>query len=451
MQAMDDEHPRLPIRIVITDDLERSRVTVFFRALLAIPHLIVVSLWGVAAFAVSIILWLALLFEGRAPKSLQSFVTSYLRYSVQVGAYVHLAAAPFPRFGGADGYPVDVEIEPTRTQSRGRVAARLPLALPLLLLATALGGGAFFGNVSWVSRQDGFDSTGWSTGVTMGGVAATAAFLGWFAALARGRMPRGLRDLIAYAIGYTAQVTGFLLLVTDRYPTSDPSRVLPLAALPEHAVALRLEDRLERSRLTVFFRLLLAIPHLIWLALWTVLVLLAAILAWFAALATARVPRGLHRFMAAWVRYSTHVGAFLFVVGGPFPGFVGAAGSYPVDLVIAPPERQRRSVTLFRFWLAIPALLLSSAYSLALYVVALLGWWAALFTGRMPEGIRNLGAVSLRYTGQANAYLFLLTDRYPDSGPAVLDRPHDEQLQLELEPPATPPESPSDLPGIEAG
>ena len=51
---MDDEpRPALPIRIVVTDDLERSRVTVFFRLLLAIPHLVVVALWGIAAFAVA--------------------------------------------------------------------------------------------------------------------------------------------------------------------------------------------------------------------------------------------------------------------------------------------------------------------------------------------------------------------------------------------------------------
>jgi hypothetical protein len=435
MRAMDDGTPRLPIRIVVRDDLERSRVTVFFRFFLAIPHLIVVGLWGVAAAAVSVVLWLALLFEGRAPTSLQSFVAGYLRYSVQVAAYVHLVSAPFPRFGGADGYPVDLDIEQARTQTRGRVAARLILALPVLLLAGALGGAAISGDFAWVSNRDGYGSSGWTTGAGFGGVASAAAVLGWFATMARGRMPRGLRDLAAYAIAYTAQVAGFLLLVTDRYPTSDPTRVLPLAELPPHPVELQLQDRVERSRLTVFFRLLLAVPHLIWLALWTLLALVVVIVAWVAALATARVPGSLHRFLAAWVRYSMHVGAFLFVVGGPFPGFVGAAGSYPVDLAIAAPERQRRSVTLFRFWLAIPAFVLSSAYSLALFIVALLGWWASLCTGRMPEGMRNLGAVSLRYTGQVNAYLFLLTDRYPDSGPAVRDDPRDVQLQLELEPP----------------
>jgi hypothetical protein len=238
--------------------------------------------------------------------------------------------------------------------------------------------------------------------------------------------------LIAYCIAYMAQALGYVLLVTDRYPTSDPARVVPIAELPPHPVRLELTDELERSRLTVVFRLLLAIPHLVWLGLWSLLVLLAVPIVWVVALVTGRVPSALHRFLAAWVRYAMHVGAFLFLVGGPFPGFVGAAGSYPVDVAIDPPQRQHRAVTLFRIWLAIPAFILSAAYTAVVWLVALLGWWAALFTGRMPEGLRNLGAVSLRYTAQVNAYLFLLTDRYPYSAPAVHARVGDEQLELDL-------------------
>jgi hypothetical protein len=430
MGVMEDAPPRLPIRIVVSDDLERSRVTIFFRLILAIPHLIVVGLWGIAAGAVSIVLWLALLVEGKAPRTLQAFVVSYLRYSVQVSAYVYLAAGPYPPFGGGDGYPFDLEVEPSPRQSRGRVAARLLLAFPVLILAGALGSGSVLSDVSWLGTRG--SGSEWRTGWSIGGLAATAAFLAWFASLVRGRTPRGLRDLTAYCIGYTSQAIGYVLLVTDRYPTSDPVRVLPLAELPQHPVQLELTDGVERSRLTVFFRLLLAIPHLLWLSLWSVLMLLAVVLAWFAALATGRVPSALHRFIAAWVRYAMHVGAFLFLVGGPFPGFVGAAGSYPVDVAIDPPQRQHRAVTLFRIWLVIPALLLGGAYTAVVWLVALLGWWAALFTGRMPEGMRNLGAVSLRYTAQANAYLFLLTDRYPYSAPAVRDRPRHEQLELKL-------------------
>jgi Domain of unknown function (DUF4389) len=434
--------PDLPIRIVVTDDLQRSRVTVFFRLFLAIPHLIVVALWGIAAFFVSFILWIALLFEGRAPESLQRFVTSYIRYAVQVSGYLHLAANPWPRFGGSDGYPIDVEIDAARRQSRKSVAPRLFLALPAFLIATVLGGQAWFGGGGWGGGTSESSTAWWSTGASVGGLAATAAFLGWFAALVRGRTPRGLRDLASYGIAYTAQMTAYFLLVTNVYPTSDPNRVLPLATLPPHPVRLALTDRIERSRLTVFFRLLLAFPHIIWLLLWSIVGLLASIVAWIVALVIGRVPSSLHRFLAAWVRYGMHVGAFLFLVGGPFPGFVGAAGSYPVDLEIDPPQPQRRLVTLFRFWLAIPALLLASAFTLAVYLVAVLGWFAALATGRMPEGIRNLGAVSLRYTGQTNAYLFLLTDRYPHSSPVVATAPRDEQLELGLWLPEQGPEPP---------
>jgi len=41
----------------------------------------------------------------------------------------------------------------------------------------------------------------------------------------------------------------------------------------------------------------------------------------------------------------------------------------------------------------------------------------ALFLGRMPDGLRNLGAYVLRYGAQTGAYFYVLTERYPDSGP----------------------------------
>ena len=38
-----------PIRLILSDDLSRTRLTVFFRLILAIPHLIWLGLWGIAA------------------------------------------------------------------------------------------------------------------------------------------------------------------------------------------------------------------------------------------------------------------------------------------------------------------------------------------------------------------------------------------------------------------
>ena len=166
---------------------------------------------------------------------------------------------------------------------------------------------------------------------------------------------------------------------------------------------LELSDEVRRSRLTVFFRFLLAVPHLIWLTLWSVLVLVLVTPAWLIALVIGRLPSALHRFFAAWIRYTTHVLAFLYVIGGPFPGFTGAAGSYPVDVAFDPPRaaasgRHARSGSSSR---SPPSFSRARTARLRL-VVALLGWWAALFTGRMPEGLRNLGAVSLRYSAQVD-------------------------------------------------
>jgi hypothetical protein len=45
-----------------------------------------------------------------------------------------------------------------------------------------------------------------------------------------------------------------------------------LAAAPDHhPIGLIVDDDLKRNRLTVFFRLLLAIPQAVWLGLWSIL------------------------------------------------------------------------------------------------------------------------------------------------------------------------------------
>ena len=120
-------------------------------------------------------------------------------------------------------------------------------------------------------------------------------------------MPNGLRDLSAYGLGYTAQAYAYALLLTDRYPNSDPDELGPAWSLPPHPVGLELQDDGRRSRLTVLFRLLLALPHFVWLALWTIAAILAAIANWFVALVRGRSAGPLHRFLAAYVRYTIHV------------------------------------------------------------------------------------------------------------------------------------------------
>jgi hypothetical protein len=411
-----------PIRLVLQDgDLRRSRLTVFFRIFLAVPVFVWLALRGIAAYVVSFVMWLAVLINGEAPESIHSFVANYVRYATQVGAYILLAADPYPWFRVHDDYPVDVRIAAPQRQNRWTGFFRLFLALPALLLAAALGGGfASSPGGSWGSR--GNSDVAAYAAVSVGGAATSAAVLIWFVALWRARAPSGLRDLVTYALGYNAQAVGYLLLVTGTYPSSDPALLDPRPELPDHPIALEVTDDLARSRVTVLFRLFLALPHFIWFVLWSVATVFAVVVAWVVALATGRVPVALHRFLAAYVRYRLHLFSYVSLVGGKFPGFTGKAGSYGVDLEIAGPERQHRLKTLFRFVLAIPAFIISSALEAVVLVVALLGWWYALFKGRMPEGLRNLGASCQRYSAQATAYALLLTDRYPYASPVLHGR-----------------------------
>jgi hypothetical protein len=185
------------------------------------------------------------------------------------------------------------------------------------------------------------------------------------------------------------------------------------AIASQHPIRLAVTDDLKRTRLTVFFRPLLAIPHWLWLSVWGIAASLAAIVNWVATLIMGRSPAGLHGFLAAYLRYLTHVNAYTHMMADPYPGFTGARG-YPIDLEIAPPAPQNRLVTLFRWLLLIPALIVAYLLGLVMYVIGLLGWLASLFLGRMPEGMRNLGSYCLRYTQQTVGYgYFVLTDKYP--------------------------------------
>ena len=98
---------------------------------------------------------------------------------------------------------------------------------------------------------------------------------------------------------------------------------------------------LRRSRVTVFFRILLALPHIVWLALWSIAAFVVAILNWFATLFTGTPPRAFHQFLSRYIRYALHVAAFIYLVANPFPGFTGKSGTYPLDLVL--PERRGRT------------------------------------------------------------------------------------------------------------
>jgi uncharacterized protein DUF4389 len=401
------------IRVSHSDDGARSRVTVFFRFILVIPHLIWLLLWGIGIVVVLPVHWVIALILGRPAGWAHSFYTAYVRYALHVYAFWYLAAERYPGFVGDPGYVVDAEIPPPEPQRRWTIALRLILAIPPFALSAALGNGFGWGGGS---TSEGSADTADAAASFNLGLSFALAFLAWFASLALARIPQGLRDAQVYCLSYATQVFGYFFLLTERYPTSDP-HAIALSPMPEHPVRVRDEGEQRRNRLLVLFRLPLVVPHFVWLTLWSIAAFVLAVIAWLTALVIGRVPEWIHRFLAAFVRYSTHVISFLYVLGGPYPGFLGRAGSYPVDVEIEPPARQSRLKTLFRFFLAFPAFLAGSAFSTVMLVAGIGAWWASLFTGRIPDGLKRLLGWAVRYQAQLYGYLLLLTDRYPYTGP----------------------------------
>jgi hypothetical protein len=177
------------IRQIVTDDLARSRATVFFRPILAIPHLIWLTLWGVAAGVVWVIDWIWTLIAGASPEWAHSFLAAFTRYTVHVGAYISLAAERYPTFMAEPGYPVDLEIDPPAPQRRVITLFRPILAIPMLIVASVL--------------QN---------------VQLAVAIIAWFYCLFTGRMHEGMRNIITFCIAFNARTSGYVSFLTDRYP-----------------------------------------------------------------------------------------------------------------------------------------------------------------------------------------------------------------------------------------
>jgi hypothetical protein len=171
----------------------------------------------------------------------------------------------------------------------------------------------------------------------------------------------------------------------------------------------------RRSRLTAFFRLILAIPLAIWLYLYELVALVAIVIAWFAIVITGHYPRGLYGFVASFTRFLARFTAYAALLCDPYPSFVGSNDpAYPVRMQFAGPlEQYSRLKTLFRIVLAIPVLILRYVMGILLEIGAIAAWVVIVITGKMPRGLFDLMVLANSYTARSDAYFGLLTETYP--------------------------------------
>ena len=205
------------------------------------------------------------------------------------------------------------------------------------------------------------------------------------------------------------------VVVTEEQPPPEPPQLPPVEPPRPHTVRLIDHDDLKRSRLTVLVRAFLVLPHLIWLTLYASIAVFVALANWIVTLIKGRSPQRMHRWLVRFLRYTVYVYSYLYVLANPYPPFHGDQRSYTIDLQVEGPDDQRRLVTAFRLVLVIPAFVLSWVLSQVLQVIGLLAWVIAIFLGRIPRGMEQLGLYCLRYQTQVYAYLLVVTERYPST------------------------------------
>src|SRR5580704_17215724 len=92
-------------------------------------------------------------------------------------------------------------------------------------------------------------------------------------------------------------------------------------------------------------------------------------------------------------------------------------GIYPLNLDVSSPPRVTRWRPLVNWLLVIPQEIWLFVLLLGAGVVAFVGWFAILFTGRLPDRWSDYNMAVLRYQWRVTAYLYAWTDRYPDFAP----------------------------------
>jgi len=203
-----------PVTLKVEFPERLSRLATFFRLLMLIPQVFVFMFIYIAAYVIMFLSWWAILFTGRYPEAFFNFVTWWLRWDARLSGYAFLLTDKYPPFSGrvmAD-YPVIFEVERPETLSRLTTFFRLPIAP----MPTMTGG-----QWSWqVQAMPGMPmAIPQYVALMLVGIAASVIlFLSWWAILFIGRYPRVFFDFVTWYFRWSMRVTGYVYLVTDKYP-----------------------------------------------------------------------------------------------------------------------------------------------------------------------------------------------------------------------------------------
>jgi hypothetical protein len=201
-------------------------------------------------------------------------------------------------------------------------------------------------------------------------------------------------------------------------PPPPPPSVPPPAAGYPLGLTFDTPGKVARWRPLVHW--LLAIPHLIVLYVINIVAEVLAIIAWFAGVFAGRIPDGIQKPIAMYLRYNARVSTYLTFQREEYPPFAfdgvfADPGDDPrirVD-VVPEVEGRNRLTIFFRLFMVIPQFIVLFFVSIAAGVVLVIGFFAVIILGRWPTGLNDFLIGVLRWSTRVNAYCYLLTDEYP--------------------------------------
>ena len=163
----------------------------------------------------------------------------------------------------------------------------------------------------------------------------------------------------------------------------------------------------------------LYIPHGIILYGLQLLARVVFLVYWLMFLFTGTLHPGMYQVMAMYERYNMRAGAFLCGFTEVYPPFDFALSATddgahpPIRLQLPPvPSGVRRGAAL-NVLKAIPQYIVLMVYFLAAAVVAVIGWFAVLFTGAWPAGMRGFLVRVSNYQFRIWTYVTMVDNTYP--------------------------------------
>ena len=181
-----------PVQFEVDPPTAQNRLSIFFRWLLVIPHVIVLNFLGLAAGVVITLAWFTIVFAGRFPAGMLRFTVGFSRWAARANAYGTLLTDRYPPFSMEEepDYPVRLTVQ-EQTTRRNRLTT-------------------FFRCILLIPHE-----------IVLGLLSIVVVFVGfgaWVAGVVLGSVPEGLHNFLAGYTRWTERASAYGYLLVDEYP-----------------------------------------------------------------------------------------------------------------------------------------------------------------------------------------------------------------------------------------